>query len=319
MIKNFVIILPRGATGGTELGHQFVDVINRHSSSAGYVLYYPFKAYGGVQPEFESYRCNTICVDDIYQLLNLRIIVPETFTYLRRRFKNYKVSIWWMSVDNYFGSKKIRYALGNRFLPWTFQRKFQEEHGVQFNFYQSEYARRFLIESGANNLLSVSDFLNPDFFTDNARSERKRVVLYNPAKGIEYTEQIIAAAPDVQFRPIVNMSRSDVFALLRASMIYIDFGNHPGKDRIPREAAVLGCQLIVGRRGSAVNPVDIPIPEAYKFDVGPSFSPSEVVNQIRFMLYNHSSIDGDFDAYRESIRAEKSRFVDEVCSAAKLL
>jgi len=42
--------------------------------------------------------------------------------------------------------------------------------------------------------------------------------------------------------------------------LYVDFGKHPGKDRMPREAAVHGCCIITGRRGAAGNPFDIPIP-----------------------------------------------------------
>ena len=319
MTKNFVMVVPRGATGGTELGHQFIDVINECSDHVGHILYYPFCSYQGIQPEFEKYNCNTILVDVLNQLQNVRIVIPETYTYLVRRFRRHNVSIWWMSVDNYYGSQKVRYALANRFFPWTFQRVFSVESGIEFNLYQSEYARTFLVESGADNVLSLSDFLNPDFHTKRPPVNMERVVVYNPAKGIEYTEQILAAAPDIKFVPIVNMTRSEVFGLLQSSMVYIDFGNHPGKDRIPREAVTLGCHLIVGRRGSATNSVDVPIPDDYKFDVGNSFSPKEVVDRIRFMLDNYNSNDEDFADYRRIIRSERSRFVEEVCGAASIL
>lgn len=50
------------------------------------------------------------------------------------------------------------------------------------------------------------------------------------------------------------------------SMIYIDFGEHPGKDRIPREAAMRDLIVITGRDGAAVNDVDVSIPKKYKID-----------------------------------------------------
>jgi len=32
--------------------------------------------------------------------------------------------------------------------------------------------------------------------------------------------------------------------------VYIDFGHHPGQDRLPREAVQCGCVVITGKRGS---------------------------------------------------------------------
>jgi len=47
-------------------------------------------------------------------------------------------------------------------------------------------------------------------------------------------------------------------------MMYIDFGTHPGKDRIPREAALRNCIVLTNRNGAADNNVDVPIPNEYK-------------------------------------------------------
>lgn len=57
----------------------------------------------------------------------------------------------------------------------------------------------------------------------------------------------------------------DAFCMSK-SKVYIDFGNHPGKDRIPREAAISGCIVITGKRGAAAFAEDVCIPETYKFD-----------------------------------------------------
>ena len=49
-------------------------------------------------------------------------------------------------------------------------------------------------------------------------------------------------------------------------MIYIDFGEHPGKDRIPREAALRNLIVITNRNGAAVNNIDVPIDNMFKID-----------------------------------------------------
>ena len=66
------------------------------------------------------------------------------------------------------------------------------------------------------------------------------------------------------FIPIQGMSSIEVANLLESAKIYIDFGNHPGKDRLPREAVLSGCCIITNSKGSAKNSVDICISKKYK-------------------------------------------------------
>ncbi|KAL3809235.1 hypothetical protein ACHAXA_005283 [Cyclostephanos tholiformis] len=46
---------------------------------------------------------------------------------------------------------------------------------------------------------------------------------------------------------------------------YIDFGPHPGMDRLPREAALAGCIVITNREGAAAHDEDVPLPQEFKF------------------------------------------------------
>ena len=62
------------------------------------------------------------------------------------------------------------------------------------------------------------------------------------------------------------MTRNEILDTLLKSKIYIDFGTHPGRDKIPREAVLLGNCILTNRRGSANNPVDISIPDRFKFE-----------------------------------------------------
>ena len=50
-------------------------------------------------------------------------------------------------------------------------------------------------------------------------------------------------------------------------MIYIDFGHHPDKERLPREAAIHGCIVITGLCGSAANSQDVPLPNYLKLNI----------------------------------------------------
>ena len=125
---------------------------------------------------------------------------------------------------------------------------------------------------------------------------------------------LIADAPDIDWRPIENMTPAQVQELLASAKVYIDFGNHPGKDRIPREAAVSGCVVLVGKRGAAINDVDINIPAEFKFDMAGS-TPRDVINKIREVFDNFQAAHEKQAAYRARIHDDKNRFVNEVVEA----
>ena len=122
---------------------------------------------------------------------------------------------------------------------------------------QSEYARRYLAEHEGLSASLLSDYvhLDPRFVHPEQGGGPERgeplSVAYNPAKGERYLRRLRELAPDLRYRPITGLDRDGVGRLLSTSHVYVDLGHHPGKDRIPREAALAGCVVIAGRRGSA--------------------------------------------------------------------
>ena len=98
-----------------------------------------------------------------------------------------------------------------------------------------------------------------------------------------------------------------------SSKVYIDFGNHPGKDRIPREAATCGCLIVTGTKGAAANDYDVCIPRKYKFD-DKDENISKIVAQIQDLLENYSNYRKDYDLYRKSILSEEDTFEKEIDS-----
>jgi hypothetical protein len=107
------------------------------------------------------------------------------------------------------------------------------------------------------------------------------------------------------------MKRNEIIDLLKKAKVYIDFGNHPGKDRIPREAAVLGCCVIVGKRGSAKYYEDVPIPEEYKFDVR-KCNIDSIISKIFYCFNNYEYLINDFEYYRKCIHSEPNNFLNDL-------
>ena len=100
---------------------------------------------------------------------------------------------------------------------------------------------------------------------------------------------------------------------MNKSKLYIDFGYHPGQERMPREAILTNCCVITGSQGSAKYDEDVPLPEGYKFDEL-SAEPADVVKQIRLCLTNYDTEILKFKNYQKVLHKEQETFENAVAN-----
>jgi len=288
---NIYIYTPQGfTTGGVELLHQLCCELNTYEDINAYIWYSdPNKAY---IPEIYKKYGNEFKVTILPPMESV-LIFPESWAKLlnEKRFREYTKVLYLESVDYYI-----------KWIPKGLYLKFPENTIFMA---QSWYAYTWLQDKTGIKALMVTDYLNDEFLNADLSKPRKRQILYNPKKGLEVTKRIMAELPDETFIPIEKMTATEVKNLMEESMLYIDFGNHPGKDRIPREAAMCGCCVITNCQGSANYFEDVPIPFIYKF---PDNFIHEVPKQIKLSLDNYDVVDRDFELYREMIKSEKKHF-----------
>lgn len=306
-----LVCCPGGiVTGGPELLHQLVHEL-RNLGHDAYVCYYPFDSAHECPEEYVDYSAPQAKFRD--QSGDL-LVLPEVRTILARRIRNAKVAIWWLSVDNYFGHRgdswlsdacrSITSLVRNR-LPLG--RLANRTHLVQ-----SAYARDFLARASITSFM-LTDYLSSEHFeTARMISKKKDIIAYNPRKGLRRTHRAIESNTDLSFVPIQGMTKTQVSDLLSRAKIYIDFGNHPGKDRLPREAAMAGCCVITGIQGAAGNTEDIPIPRRYKLNDNNHDYVSEFRSLAHNILENFDEHSKHFDEYRASIRSEPMIFKRQV-------
>lgn len=228
------------------------------------------------------------------------VVWPECWTHLARHFVRAQVCVWWLSVDNNHG----------RFTD--FRRRPDILH-----LYQSRYARSHLLRKGAPpaNVLPMTEYIPasrvpPPGSVDTGL--RDHDVLYNPSKGVHYTDLARDRCAGVGFRPIGGgrdgrhgrIDPEEVTSLLLRSKVYIDFGHHPGMDRLPREAALCGCVVITNREGAAGFAEDVPIPDEYRIR---TFDVDVVHDLLRRCLDEHDVRRRHFDEYREWIGGQYDR------------
>lgn len=288
------------ATGGPELLHQLGYKLNL----LGYVadMYYVNQTPGlhPVCPQYEKYQVpySTEVVD----LPGNIIIIPETGLSMLYELKNFRRVIWWLSVDNArFTNDDIEYMKNNKNI---------------YHLVQSQYALDFL-ENELNikdNIYYLSDYINSDFFANISEQDnlpRSNTVLFNPRKGISKTVQLIANSDyRIKWQALSGLTPEGMQNVMKQAKVYIDFGNHPGKDRIPREATICGCHIITNRQGSAKNDVDIPIPDRYKFDE--DAKPEEVIQQIYDLVEHYFKKRTDYLPYLDKISNEFIEFEKDI-------
>lgn len=315
-------------TGGPTLAHQLCFELNKKGISSK-MYYYGSNPNvdGPVHPNYIHF--GNPYVTELDENTTSPIVITESKLSLVEKFPKAPKYIWWMSVDNLFISQMgyVRRFLKKAGMPYLnfekARKSFYRTHANIVNnksiyhLYQSEYARLFLLENGVqeSHVLSLTDYIEEEIFIyakNNSNNERKNIVLYNPKKGYEFTKKIIKRCKnqDISFVPLINMKKSEVSAHLCSSKLYIDFGTHPGKDRFPREAVVSGCCIITGRRGSAFNDVDIPIPDCYKFDDS-NTNIDKIISKIIYIMNNYSKAILDYTEYKNKICNEQKSFEEE--------
>lgn len=331
--KIFVASPGEKDNGGGESLHQLVDACNRLGYDA--YIYYFDSQRSSVLEKMRIY--NVKVATEVEDKESNLLICPEMYTTPLRDYQYIRKGIWFLSLDYYLRSLPVyrtNYVLGKWKLPKIFFpiffpavlmktnatfRSFQfKKDRVKYFLYNVEYARLYIEKECQYEYVAqyLCGPINQAYFTDNdSFCQKERIVAYNPKKANGFTKKIIdyvnTKNPDISFVPIQNLDQSGVKELLGRASVYMDFGFFPGPERIPREAAIMRCNIITSRLGSAANDIDVPINPKYKFDLKDDNIP-HIADCIVDMVNDYSDYVEDYEEYRRKVRAQKKDFDENV-------
>lgn len=177
--------------------------------------------------------------------------------------------------------------------------------------FQSDYARREANRLGFDGPM-VSDYTIFDeksLFVDMKKSND---ICYLERKAPGSEDVISELSAKFSIIKINNMQQSQVQDTLRSSKFFIDFGSHPGKDRIPREAAVFDCVPIYRKIGAAKIFQDVPVPDYLKLDSSVMADPVSLMRVLDNLDANMSHVRKAIEPYKRRIMNEKLVFYEEV-------
>lgn len=332
--KVYVYLPGRIPCGGVELAHQLVDRLRNRGKEA-FVVYGEDVRKGQSGSVMDCYNMydikTTIQIEDNPKNV---LVLPETAYGLAKTYTQIQIACWWMSVDNF-----VQHELHYHQYQWDEKKKIyqnvrkwihvrvyhlpikafdildylrKQQHRV-IHMCQSKYACEYIKSQGLQKYYPLSDFINLELLPKQPidMSKKENVVLYNPKKGLKYTEMVIKHLPQYSFVALQGMNRKELNDCFDKAKLYIDFGSFPGKDRLPREAVMHDCCILTGKNGASAYYEDVPISDRYKFDTIEKNIP-DIVDMIHNVMRNYGSLIFDFEEYKSVVRSEIEVFYSEI-------
>lgn len=323
-IKEIQILIPGGGFyGGIESLHQLAHLINKikYPVSVVYVPKYQnfSKTNFILNKNLKNYKIRI--KNKIIDNKNVLVIVPETFTGYLSKIYNAKKCIYWLSIDNYLFKKKKDASILNIFINFISSIKFLSKYlsldlylpqltydrikrDKIFNLCQSRYAFDYLKKNNMKNLNMIIDYIP----IRNFKKYKKKIdIILNSNKGYQFNELFKKQYNNIlNIQYLKNLNLVQTQKVIAKSKLFIDFGNHPGRDRIPRETVIQKTNLFVMNRGSANYYQDVPISKYYKFD---NYNDLTSFKIIKSLLLNKNFIHKN---YRKKIYNDKKLMLHQI-------
>jgi hypothetical protein len=310
MLNKLQVVAPVGAqSGGPESLHNLARLAIRLGFDVE-IVYFPYGEGHQVPDRYVHYQ---IPVSTLKDEVDVAVVFPEIYCMQALRLKNAKPLIWWLSVDFFQRIKyhslrdKIRYFL----MALRRERPFGGVKTLRglTHLTKASYDRAFLEKNKITGMqLSgpISSFyLQP--CPDELIIKKENTILYSTHRNTKIVASLILRFPEFNFISLSSLSEQKLRELYLSSKLFIDFGNHPGKERMPREAVVSGCCIFTGLLGSAANDEDIPIPKRFKLDVEDPKFYDKFKTLVSEVFDNFFVTSKEFDSYRREIYADPAQ------------
>ena len=309
-----MLLCPHVVTGGPEAIHQLSDAIIGFGGEV-LIAYYGNQVGLSVEdsvincsfagnPTPQPYRDYRAIVAARIPLTERSLVLyPESVLGWASQPRPFNVGIWWVSVDNAIvKAPQLAYeSHRNAFLS----------RNDLIHYFQSEYAHDFLNKGGARRIYPLADYINQRFLSSPKPPSRDRSITYFPRKGGALASVFFDSHPDLNRLPIENMPQETVHDTLRKSQVYIDFGHHPGKDRVPREAALSGNIVFLHERGAAAFHLDHPLDRFFLF-TSADVSNGSLYNRVKKALSEPETVFAAQSIYHSQIFIEREEFLTQV-------
>jgi len=315
--KIIIFCPPKKATGGPEALHQLSNKLYELNYNNIFMHYVPHRKNAKAK-NYDIYKTQNIeFVEDHADNI---LIIPESMTFLIKKYPKSQKIVWWLSVDFYKILMDYRIRKQSFFTKLFYKQDDREYHFENlpnvFQWAQSYrsgiYLKDHHIPEGKIDY--VCDYINPIFVDHNKiinKNLSNKKIIYNPKKGKNEISALIKNSPELTWVPIQNMNAHQIKDLMAKSLLYVDFGENPGRDKMLRESVSQDCCIISGRNGSSAFYEDLMIPDEYKFDFSSEKIPA-ILEKIKEVLDHYSSHIPYFKTYKNMVLSEETVFSNKL-------
>lgn len=305
-MKKIALATPIGVeTGGPEALYQMCHIMRGFGADA-YIL--PWEGTENNKP-VASYSKYNAPIDTSFSQETF-LVVPETVPELI--LKSRRSAIWWLSVDN---SPLLQNNSSNHVLQANeqetndnhteFWKRFHSSSVLHYT--QSYYAKSFIKRTFDIDGQMLTDFISDDVFNIYSRAEKDLVTFsLKGSDNFHFYQKMLGEYNCIQIR---DMSKEKAMEALVRSRLYIDLGNQPGRDRLPREASLLKSHVMLNKDGAASYFWDAPLSNSFKFNINDSY---RAIEKIKSYLEVKPAPKVTQLFYRNWVKSQYSTFKFEV-------
>jgi hypothetical protein len=310
-MSKIAIATPIGLeTGGPEALHQLCHTLRKFGQDA-YLL--PWEGTENNLP-VKSYSWYDAPIDTSVTEDTL-LIAPETVPELILKSK--RSVIWWLSVENSPLQKYPRTPEPSELNSEAlFQTKqfWEKMHSSQvMHFSQSFYAKLYLRTTFGIEAPMLTDYINNNGIIQN--NQKKEIISFSH-KGAEFYKPYSDMLHDFHCIQITGMTKRQTIDILSKSRLYVDLGNQPGRDRMPREAALHHVDVMVNLKGAGGFYNDAPLTNEFKFDLADK---DEAIKKIKNTLNLQVDSSESQLFYRDWVKSQHEIFEFEVWKLLRVL
>ncbi len=317
--KIYVLCPGNNRSSTADICHELCAVLI-NSGIKTFMVYLPANDnFNPKNPVDEIYKSYKIPFDNGVEDSEKNILIaPEiaaNFLYFTKKTRRI---IFWLNVHAFLRDIAVKTAehfeeILNRPMPKFFSFNYYDsniEHWAQ-----SEYARQFLKINGVadEKIFMVTDYINQIFFDAPkiSTSAKKNLIAYRKIQGSDFADIVQALTSQFEWQAVEDVTPAVVQKLFADSKIYVDFGDHPAKGKLVREAAISNCVVITSKHGAAANDFDINIPAEFKFEetIEDAVKAGE---KIKSVVKNFDSELSKQNNFREKILNERKLFSEQV-------
>jgi hypothetical protein len=259
------------------------------------------------------------------------LIVSETEIAFLNYFNAIKKAVYWLGLNNYFKKPPFRKPFHFKLLRKIIQCRNYSGYSSGFT---ENFKRKLSWWMKKDDIVWQSGIIhlsNSYYVAESLKTKGiiKTYVIHNPVIDLFYshTDNKITKKDKIVFGPktpklliflsrlflnceivrLKHISPENAKLHMQEAMIFAEFGNNSGRDRMHREAALLHCIVFSNIRGSAAISKDMPIPQTYKIPDTIKNYP-EIIKQLKKCLINYESHKTDFTDYIHYLKEEKANF-----------